>query len=363
MFFLLGGTVDVTAYQIQNDGNLRELERPTGGPWGGTMVDKKYMEFLGDLFGQDVWKKFSLHHQEDLLEVERKFEAKKKSVEFNSDDEPTIPFPNELFTIYKEGRKCDTVEQGLQKSKFASSVRVKKEKLRFDCKLFKDFFKDAVDAIAQHVGFLLKKSKLKDKDVKTILMVGGFSDSSILSKRIMTEFKGVNVICPHDAVNVIVKGAVIYGHNPNIISERISPRTYGISVIREFNPEIHPKKLRAIYDGKEMCTDIFQPIVHIDHPILVGETIFKHKCYPTRANDTEATVEIYESDFECPQYCTTECGVRRLGDLTVSLPDISKGKNRPIVIEVLFGYTEFKVSAVEEGTTNVTEATFNCLLT
>ncbi|CAG2242871.1 unnamed protein product [Mytilus edulis] len=156
-------------------------------------------------------------------------------------------------------------------------------------------------------------------------MVGGFSDSSILSQRIISEFKRITVICPTEAVNAIVKGAVIFGHNPNLISERISPLTYGISVNTAFNNKVHPAKLKVVYDGKEMCTDIFQPIVQIGHPIRVGKEIFKHTCLPTRAHDTEATIEIYESSSECPMY-TIDKGVRRLGDLTVSIPDTSKGK-------------------------------------
>jgi hypothetical protein len=36
------------------------------------------------------------------------------------------------------------------------------------------------------------------------------------------------VICPSDAVAAVLKGAVMYGHNPELISERICPRTYGI---------------------------------------------------------------------------------------------------------------------------------------
>jgi hypothetical protein len=42
----------------------------------------------------------------------------------------------------------------------------------------------------------------------------------------------LNVICPSDAVAAVLKGAVMYGHNPELISERKCPRTYGITVNR-----------------------------------------------------------------------------------------------------------------------------------
>jgi hypothetical protein len=52
--FILGGTIDVTSYQIQNDSELKELHIPSGGPWGGTCVDREYLAFLENLFGRDA---------------------------------------------------------------------------------------------------------------------------------------------------------------------------------------------------------------------------------------------------------------------------------------------------------------------
>jgi hypothetical protein len=49
-------------------------------------------------------------------------------------------------------------------------------------------------------------------------MVGDFSDSPLLYKRVKSEFPKLNVICPSDAVAAVLKGAVMYGHNPELIS-------------------------------------------------------------------------------------------------------------------------------------------------
>jgi hypothetical protein len=45
----------------------------------------------------------------------------------------------------------------------------------------------------------------------------------------------MEVICPQDAVLAIVKGAVMFGNNPRLIQERISPRPYGICVNAPFD--------------------------------------------------------------------------------------------------------------------------------
>jgi hypothetical protein len=37
-----GGTVDVTCYEVKGESHLSELESPTGGPWGGIIVDEEF---------------------------------------------------------------------------------------------------------------------------------------------------------------------------------------------------------------------------------------------------------------------------------------------------------------------------------
>jgi hypothetical protein len=53
-----GGTIDVTSYEIQKNSELKELHIPSGGPWGGTCIDREYLAFLENLFGRDVWSEF-----------------------------------------------------------------------------------------------------------------------------------------------------------------------------------------------------------------------------------------------------------------------------------------------------------------
>jgi hypothetical protein len=85
------------------------------------------------------------------------------------------------------------------------------------------------------------------------------------------------VICPSDAVAAILKGAVMFGHNQELISERICPRTYGISVSAPFDNRKHPNKLKAFSNGKYVCTDVFQVIVRLGEPLIVGKGILRYR--------------------------------------------------------------------------------------
>jgi hypothetical protein len=63
-----------------------------------------------------------------------------------------------------------------------------------------------------------------------------------------------------------------------------------------------------------------------------------------------------------PGQLTGDKDVKRLGVLTVPMPDIAGDYSRRIKIIMHFGYTELFVTASEEGTNRKAEAKFNCFL-
>lgn len=100
ILIILGGTIDVTLYEVQNDSELKELSEPSGGPWGGTFVDQEYESFLKDLFGKDVWETYIKQCPEDFLDIKRKFEAKKRGIKESQKPKTTIQYPQSLYQTY-----------------------------------------------------------------------------------------------------------------------------------------------------------------------------------------------------------------------------------------------------------------------
>ena len=94
----------------------------------------------------------------------------------------------------------------------------------------------------------------------------------------------------------------MFGYNEELISERICPRTYGISVSAPFDNRKHPNKLKAFSNGKYVCTDVFQVIVRLGERLIVGKSNFEVSCAPNKALDTVANFEVYESSNEYPMY-------------------------------------------------------------
>ncbi|CAC5417064.1 unnamed protein product [Mytilus coruscus] len=170
----------------------------------------------------------------------RRFEGRKKNIGENNEEKVRIQFPRDLFDEYK-------TKTGVE---FKLALGVKKVR-DFPIQTMKDLFEKPLSATADHVKELLGKSELDG--LKTILMVGGFSDSALLYEKIKSSFQSLNVLRPHEAVLSVVKGAVIYGHTPEIIPERVCARTYGIAFNIPFDPMKHPERLLGYYNDRQ-CT-------------------------------------------------------------------------------------------------------------
>jgi hypothetical protein len=171
--------------------------KPTGGPWGGIIVDEEFFSKLEDMFGEDVLSSFMQNYPEDLLEVKRGFESKKCVIKESSNDQITIKIVPILFP----------------------------RNFLLENNIFKWFIISSTDFV--------KHSFMKSFLNRTLSL----------------------------AVFAIVKGAVMFGNNPCLIQERISPRTYGICVNEPFDSTQHPTHLKCIVEGQEKCTDIFKIIV------------------------------------------------------------------------------------------------------
>ena len=52
-------------------------------------------------------------------------------------------------------------------------------------------------------------------------------------------FPEMRVIIPLEAAWSVLRGAVIFGHDPGLIKERRSKYTYGVRVFDTFDPTVH----------------------------------------------------------------------------------------------------------------------------
>ncbi|CAG2233415.1 unnamed protein product [Mytilus edulis] len=182
-------------------------------------------------------------------------------------------------------------------------------------------------------------------DVTAVMLVGGFAECELLRKTVTQTFQQKEVFVPHEGGLSVLKGAVIYGHTPQIVSSRICNYTYGIAVSKPFKADVMPMDKCYEHDGELWCRDIFEISYKIDTVVNIGDkkqielndTFLKPEVQHRRKEPLR--VDIVISDKEDPTFITDE-GCRKHAMIIVQPP---KGQWPQIVR----GYVEFEIAGTE----------------
>ncbi|XP_078325395.1 heat shock 70 kDa protein 12B-like [Crassostrea virginica] len=341
-----GGTIDITVHEVQHNGTLKELHKANGGNWGGTKVDASFRSLLSSIVGNDVIETFTTDHKYDYLELLTDFEVKKRTINPNLAEKVTFKVPITLLETFREinpGSNIKTVVTS--NARYKNQLNWTGDKLRMEAQLTKALFDESCKKIVDHMQQLFRLPDIKD--VSSILLVGGFAESPMLQEAVKEAFRNKKVIVPQDAGLAVLKGAVLYGHQPNAISSRVCKYTYGVETTNIFDPKIHPQSKKISCDGVERCSDIFSRHVSVGEMIKVGEPQVKQDYTVVEADQTKMTFQIYTSNQREPTY-TTDAGCTRLGKFTIDLPDTTKGLDRGAFVHMTFSGTEITVTAVDK---------------
>lgn len=205
--FSLGGTVDITVHQILKNGHLKELDRSSGGDWGGINVDMAFKQALAEIVTEGVLESYCHKYPGDFIELLREFEFKKRRYIERNDSNHMITLTVPMTFIEECAETLGTDLSSLtNKSRFHNHFFWKLGKVRIDMPTLKGFFQPACDGIIDHVKELLSSPKLKN--VKKILMVGGFSESPLLQDAIRKAFSDRQIIVPQNVGVAVLKGTV-----------------------------------------------------------------------------------------------------------------------------------------------------------
>ncbi|XP_015257763.1 PREDICTED: heat shock 70 kDa protein 12A-like, partial [Cyprinodon variegatus] len=328
------GTIDITVHEVLERGALKELHKASGNDYGGQNVDRKFKEFLGEIFCDGVWDEYELNYPSEVQKMMNDFNIFKKK---DKDFEITCS-----LNLGRVAQKKQDIELFLEKVQGVSwnegSIRVCKQKLR-------SFFEESLWGITNSVRQLLSK----DFKIEYILLVGGFAESEILRRHITDEFiDNCKVLCPFRPQEAIVKGAVQFGRNPSVVASRKSAFTYGVAISQRFNESIHRADKKFTNKEGTYCDDIFMNLVKADEDVGWNETR-KHILYPIESDQTQINFTFYQTKRQNVKY-VDERGVDKIGSFAVPSPDTTRGLSREVKLEIKFGYTEMTATGTDQET-------------
>lgn len=201
--------------------------------------------------------------------------------------------------------------------------------------------------------------------------------------------ESLRIIIPQEVSSAILKGACMYGLDPNMITVRRSRLTYGIGILNRFQPG-HPKSKLIIRDGVEWCTDVFDKFVKSYQEITLGECV-QRSYTPAKPNQKTLILNIYCCEREDVEF-VTDPGVTRCGQMILDLepminsrsnserssPEMSSSSDnsslnltkpndvnetREIITKMIFADTEIRIFAVDSSTNKSVKAEIDFLST
>ncbi|KAK3103116.1 hypothetical protein FSP39_016597 [Pinctada imbricata] len=305
---------------------MKSIHKVCGGPWGGQAVDEEFRKCIQKVFGGDVLFEFRKRYRSKYLEFFRDFELKKRQAKLASDSKVALRVPAELCDLLEDTTKC-SLKENLSNSTFRDRIDAVGDKLLFHKDEFNALFSGAMENIQDHMNTIFDDARCQN--LTGILLVGGFAESEMVIETLRKTFPAQKFIVPSEAGLSVVKGAVLYGHDPDIICARTCRYTYGTSVAEPFRDGIDPLQKRTKISGLYMCNGRFAKTFTIGDLVNIGDkksiSIYidykdeKRQILRYKPIDWDVLI----STTKDPTY-SDEDGITKLGEIVIPLVDTEK---------------------------------------
>ena len=300
--------------------------------------------------------RFKTECPQQWLSLRTEFEKAKKSAGPVADDTNdsadvkvdialTLSLPSALGTIYRDVNNTSLDDDSCTKRTNVEGVEISQGCLYLHRPAIKKMYTRVVDDIVALVQRVLQNPKLYA--CQYVLLVGGFSQSSILQKAVKDSLRvGVALLVPYDAQVCVLKGAVVFGNTPEVVTSRVARYTYGIRVLATFTYDYHDLSKMVFLEGKAKCRDLFSTIVRQGEEIHRG-TVKTEYWWPAYSSQTRGKFAFFALDGQpySPQYIDDDRVHELDGSFYLSMPDTTGGTKRKIKVNFEFGGTEIKVRA------------------
>merc|ERR1712166_870827 len=349
-----GGTVDVSVHRVEDSG-LVQVQKPTGGDWGSTNVDKGFEKMLEDIFcrgsGPNI-DDFKMGEKQAWVELMGSFVAQKEKMN-KTKRIVSVTLGSQFLEFFKWSKDDKRIAEYLSDHpEFgAKAIRVTRDKLMLSKDVMVHLFKDCVDKIMQHFEDL----DVTNLAITHLFLTGGLAANFVLqdAMRAAADKRGVNFIVPPNPTKTVLEGAVFHGKQPHLISERIAPRTLAIATCCPWDPNLHPVDKQVTGEGGElMCMNVLTPLIRANEAIQSGRSVEK-EFTPTSKESKMIKIRLYESPQADVRF-TDEGNVKLMAVICIPLP-YPRTEQLTIRVRIDTGSTYFKVVCSAQGEHGLTE--------
>ena len=351
-----GGTVDIAAHKLtqheKGSIQIEELVHVHGGALGGFSVNDQFEKmFLGMCkLSDDDKMELKKMHTQNWTTLMKGFEESKTYTDEKVDI--TINVPENIIKFIEQRSKNKKMIDLVRDYKSHDIEYDEEEKeLILPHATLRTFFSFVIAGICEKIKETI--SNIPEQKIQKIVLVGGFANCNILYEKVKEDFSPISVIKGPDPWLSVLKGAVIFAKNKNIIYSRIMPYTIGVQVNEYFDEAIHDEKYKEVIERVEYCKNVFYPLVKANQSVRGGNIVTYTFC---PASDSQSFCEIifYATKKENVKH-TDDDSCFELGNCTIKgLPKESSGESRDVRLTIDFSDTDgikvlaFSVNTKEE---------------
>ena len=352
-----GGTGDIVTQTKGEKNTISEKYQAIGGNFGADEIDKDIFNLIiNKIFGYKSFESLKEKNEQlgfpwqndelycEWINLQNEISKKKKITE---DSKDKYFFLNcQLFQDFTDDSIDQLVIDYNKKCHYGWDISVKNKSrwlITFPNKIFYDLIIRQADKISEQIHEINQNVQ----NIESILYVGGYCSNEILVNYIKRKFKKIAHLKPSHPEIAVVKGAVLFGINPNIIIERKAKYTIGLSVNNVWNETIYGKIGGEKYlddDKTYRCKNCFDLFIEI------GETLsINHKITHNLRMSTPryCSLIFYKSYKKKPILCTEE-GVEKIGEDELDVKKDHGPTERDIIVEMKFGGTYVEAECIHK---------------
>jgi molecular chaperone DnaK (HSP70) len=347
-----GGTVDISAYEVEDSSCLRQIGKTLGG-WLGS-------EYLNDAFINDILARrmggatrvsdLIRSDPEALLELTDEWEEQKLAVGAALAPDGLVQIEDQVAVRLSSSAHTAIMNVAPDLgSSLRNYIIIEPEELT---RIFDGVVDPILDAV-DHQMAAVARGRERGAPLDKVLLVGGFAESRYLNLRLRQHLEGrATVHTPAFGAEAVLRGAVHYCYDSAMISARLSRYTYGFAVALPFEEGKDPGECKVTndYTGEVLCDARFSRVVAIGQSVPVNHE-YRTRVWPTKRGQTDLSINLFTSTAPDPRY-TSESAAH--GRFIVDISAMSGWgvpvEQRAVELVFRFGGADITVTATEVET-------------
>ena len=231
-----GGTVDITAYRVADEGGLAEIGRAKGERLGADYLNQGFIDVVSrHLGGSSVAYELENADPVGFSDLIHRWENQKRHIKFQQRDPVEVAFGARIDRCMSPAMRQSLAktQSGIDDTIVLAPNEVNE--------IFADVVGPTLDYIDQQLTEMASFTKVTLPN-ETIVLAGGFSASPYLQEAIQRRFSGrATVIKALHPETAVLHGAVHFARDPEITRVRRVQYTWGIGVVQDFDASIHDR--------------------------------------------------------------------------------------------------------------------------